>query len=137
MNELDLIRAFYETLVAANFPYAGEIADDPKRLKAVSIRGCHGNSKNLLFFSVTVEDGCVRAVRYDCQYCDVVMYVVAELLCRLVDRKPVTRLAELGDAQVTELLGGESLKILRQARVTLGLLKDGLLGGHPPTGAGS
>ncbi|MBN2448923.1 MAG: hypothetical protein JXR77_00955 [Lentisphaeria bacterium] len=132
MNELDLIRGFYETLVAADFPHAGEVADDGARLQAVSVRGCHGNSKNLLFFSVTLNEGRVRAIRYDCQYCDVTLYVVAELVCRLLEEQPVTRLAELGDIEISALLGGESRKVLRQARVTLGLLRDALLAGRPP-----
>jgi len=127
MSEHEILMAFYEKIVAENFPYAGEIPDEQNRLKATSVRGCHGDSTNILYFSVSVENGLVRAIRYDCRYCDVIMYITAELICRLLDQQPIRRLAEISDAQITALLGGQSPKVLRQARISLGLLKEGLL----------
>lgn len=126
MNDIDIVRTYYEQVVAAGFPHSGEIADDRKRLKAVSIRGCHGNSKNQLFFFVTVNAGCLSAITYECQYCDVTMYVTAELICGLVTGLPVAALAQIGDAEVAQALGGDVRKIKRQARITLGLLREGL-----------
>jgi len=126
MSEVDILRRYYERIVAANFPHAGEIEDEEPRLKAVTVRGCHGNSKNQLFFSVTVEDGRVVALTYDCQYCDVTMYVTAELICALLEGQPLATLGQLGDADVARSLGGQVRKVKRQARITLGLLRDGL-----------
>jgi len=133
MSEHEILMAFYEKLVAENFPYSGEIPDEENRLNATSVRGCHGDSSNILYFSVNVEDGLVRTIRYDCRYCDVIMYITAELICRLLDGQPIRRLAEISDAQVTAMLGGESPKVQRQARISLGLLKEGLLHGDNTT----
>lgn len=124
MSERDVIRAYYERVVAADFPGAGEIGDDEPRVKAVAVRGCHGNTQNLLFFAYTAEDGRLRDLRYQCQYCDPTMYVTAELLHGLLDGQPVARIGEIGDDEIEEALGGPSRKVLREARIALGLLAD-------------
>ena len=129
MGELDTIRAYYEKVVAGDFPHALPPDDGRARLKAVTIRGCHGNSTNLLFFSARAEDGVLRDLRYDCQYCDVVMYVTAELLCQLAAGRPVAALAGIGEEEIATALGGPSKKVARQAVISLGLLREGLATG--------
>jgi len=124
MSERSVIRAYYDRVVAAEFPGAGMIGEDEPRIKAVAIRGCHGNTKNLLFFTFTVEDGRLRGMRYECQYCDPTMYVTAELLRELLDGQPVARIGEIDDEGLTEALGGTSRKVLREARTALGLLAE-------------
>ncbi len=126
MTERDLIRACYAKLAAAGFPYAVEPGDEGARLKAVSVRGCHGNSTNLLFFSVEVEDGTIRRIRYDCQYCDVILYVTAELICKLASGRPVAALSQISDDDLCREMGGLSKKVVRQATTSLELLREGL-----------
>lgn len=126
MSELSVIRGYYERVVAADFPGAGEIAEDEPRINAVKVRGCHGNTQNLLFFSVEVEDGHVRGLKYECQYCDPTMYVTAEVVRELVEGKPVGEIEAIGDAELTEALGGESRKVIREARMALELLAEAI-----------
>jgi len=124
MSERSVIRAYYDRVVAAEFPGAGAIGEDEPRIKAVAVRGCHGNTQNLLFFTFTVEDGNLRGLRYECQYCDPTMYVTAELLHELLDGQPVARIRKIDDDELTEALGGASRKVLREARTALGLLAE-------------
>lgn len=124
MNELQVIKHYYGRIVSADFPHSGEIGDEELRVKAVAVRGCHGNTQNLLFFSFTVEDGCLRDLKYECRYCDVTMYVTAELVSELIDQQPIERLGAIGEADLEEALGGKSRKIIRQARTTLALLGE-------------
>ena len=126
MTERDLIRAHYGKIAAADFPHAVAPDDEEARLKAVSVRGCHGNSTNLLFFSVEVEDGIIRRIRYDCQYCDVIMYVTAELICRLAGGRPVSALSQIREDDICRDLGGPSKKVVRQATTSLTLVQEGL-----------
>ena len=127
MSEIELIRRCYERIVAADFPYAAQ-DDEREAVKGVRVRGCHGNTQNVLFFTLTLEDGQLRDVRYDCQYCEPAMYITAEVLCELLEARPLGLLAELDDAAVIGALGGESRKILRQARTAVELLGEALAG---------
>lgn len=124
MSERSVIRMYYERVVEADFPGAGEIGEDEPRVKAVAVRGCHGNTQNLLFFSFAIEDGRLRGLKYECLYCSPTMYVTAELLHELLDGQPVARIGEIGDDELTEALGGTSRKVLREARIALGLLAE-------------
>jgi hypothetical protein len=124
VSELQVIKNYYGRVVSADFAHLKEIGDDELRVKAVAVRGCHGNTQNLLFFSFTVEDGHVRGLKYECRYCDVTMYVTAELVSELVDQQPVERLGAIGTADIVEALGGESKKVIRQARTALRLLGE-------------
>ena len=133
MSEAAVIMAGYERILAADFPHAGEIGDDETRVKAVTLRGCHGNTKNVLFLSFTVEDGCLRGLKYECQYCDVTMYITAELVCELVDGELVDGLGEIGDEEIAAALGGASKKIARQTRTALRLLAEALAAGLTQT----
>ncbi len=124
MSERSVIRAYYEGVVAAGFPGASTIDEDEPRVKAVAVRGCHGSTQDLLFFAFTVEDGRLHGLKYDCRYCSPTMYVTAELLHELLDGQPVARIGEIGDDELTEALGGASRKVLREARIALGLLAE-------------
>ena len=126
MSDIDTVKAYYERLVAADFPHSGTVEDANSRLKAVSIRGCHGNSSNQLYFSVTLEKGHIRCIAYECHYCDVILYVTAELICDLVTGLSPGEIAGVGDKQVAEALGGNVRKVVRQARTSLTLLREGL-----------
>jgi len=128
MSEIDVIRAYYQRVTAADFPHAGDIADGELRVKGVALRGCHGNSKNVLFLSCTVTDGIIAEPKYECQYCDVTMYVTAELVCEWVSGRSVDALTPVDEDALQQQLGGKSRKILRQARTALELLAEGLLG---------
>jgi len=127
MTEIELIRARYESIVVADFPHSGAIGDDEPRVKAVERSGCHGHSQNLLFYSFAVEDGVVRGVKYECQYCDVPMYTVAEVVSELIADQPVTRLSEIGDGEIIRALGGESRKLMRLTRTALRLVAEAVL----------
>lgn len=128
MSELDVIRAYYEKVVTADFPHALKPEDGEARLKAVTVRGCHGNSTNLLFFSVETDEGVIRRIAYDCQYCDITMYVTAELICELAVDQPVHSLKAVTETDIVTALGGTSKKVLRQANTSIGMLCDGLQG---------
>lgn len=127
MSEAEVIRARYERIVAANFPHSGEIGDDEPRVKAVERSGCHGHSQNLLFYSFTVEDGLLRGLKYECQYCDVPMYIVGEVVAELIADQPVARLAEISDEEIVAALGGESRKLVRLARTALRLVGEAVV----------
>jgi len=127
MSEAELIRARYERIVAADFPHSGEIGDDEPRVKAVERSGCHGHSQNLLFYSFEVEDGVVRGLKYECQYCDVPMYIVAEVVAGLIADRPVECLAEIDDEEIIQALGGRSRKLLRLTRTALRLIAEAAL----------
>jgi hypothetical protein len=130
MTETDILRNYYERIVRSDFPHAaGAAADGRKRFNAVNIRGCHGNSKNQLFFSLDIRDGRIRHITYECQYCDVTMYVTAEIICELSEGLFPEDIARIDDADVARALGGRVRKVERQARVSLGLLHEGLGGG--------
>ncbi|MCD6360539.1 MAG: hypothetical protein J7M38_06685 [Armatimonadetes bacterium] len=124
MSEAEVIRARYERIVAADFPNSGKIGDDEPRVKAVERSGCHGHSRNLLFLSFHIRDGVLRQPKYECLYCDVVMYIVAEVVSELIADRPVSTLAEIGDAEITAALGGESRKVVRLARTALRLVRE-------------
>lgn len=128
MSEIDILRNYYERIVADDFPHAGAGAEKSRRLTAVYIRGCHGNSRNQLFFSVELQGGCVRHITYECRYCDVTLYVTAEIICKLVEGIAVEDVAHISDVHVARVLGGRVRKIERQARVSLELLHEGLRG---------
>jgi len=124
MSEREVIRAYYDRVIAADFPGAGTIGDDEPRIKAVEVRGCHGNTQNLLFFSATVGDEGRLALKYECQYCNPTMYVTAELLYELLHGQPLARIGEIGDDELVAALGGTSRKVLREAHVALRLLGE-------------
>lgn len=126
MSEAEVIRGYYEAVVTADFPHSGEIGDDEVRVKAVGREGCHGNSQNLLFLSFAIEDGRLCNVRYECGYCDPTMYVTGELVCELTDGRPVERIAQIDDNDLTRALGGESRRVLRLARTALRLLAEAI-----------
>ena len=126
MSELNVIRDYYERLVAEDFPGAGEIAEDEPRVKAVTVRGCHGNTQNLLFYSFDVRDGRLQDLKYECQYCDPKMYVVAELVHGMLDGRDVERIGDIDDADLIEALGGPSRKVLREARTAIGLIAEAI-----------
>ena len=126
MSELNVIKAYYDRVVERDFPGAGEIAAGEPRIKAVSVRGCHGNTQNVLFCTLTLEDGRVRGLKYECQYCDPMMYVVAELVGELLDGRPIDEITAIDDSEITEALGGPSRKVLREARTAIRLIAEGL-----------
>lgn len=127
MTQAEVIRARYGRIVAADFPHSGEIGDDEPRVKAVERSGCHGHSQNLLFYSFAIEDGLLRGLRYECQYCDVSMYIVAEVVAELIADQPTERLAEIGDEEIIAALSGESRKLLRLTRTALRLVGEAVL----------
>ena len=122
MKEGELIKAFYERIVQADFPYSAPIPDESPRIKAVDDSGCHGDGKNLLFLSYDLVDGRVANVRYECEYCDVTMYVTAELVCGLIEGQPIEMIGEITQEEIVTALGGHSRKILRQVRTALELV---------------
>ncbi|HCA48476.1 MAG TPA: hypothetical protein DEP45_14310 [Armatimonadetes bacterium] len=126
MSEREVIRGYYERVIAADFPGAGAIGDDEPRIKAVEVRGCHGNTQNLLFFSANLDERGLLALRYECRYCNPTMYVTAELLHELLQGQPLARIGEIGDDELVAALGGTSRKVLREAHVALRLLREAL-----------
>ncbi len=124
MKEAELIKAAYERIVQADFPYSAPISDGSRRIKAVDDSGCHGDGKNLLFLSFDLVDGRVANVHYECEYCDVTMYVTAELVCGLMDGRTLYEIGEIAQSEVITALGGNSRKILRQVRTALELVAD-------------
>jgi len=126
MSELNVIKRYYEQAVTDDFPHLGGIADDERRIKAVNVRGCHGNTQNVLFYSCAVKDGVLHDLKYDCQYCDPTMYVVAELVGELLEGRPVDALDTITDEQMTEALGGQSRKVIREARTAIRLVDEAL-----------
>ena len=128
MTEAEVIRACYERIVAADFPHSGEIGDDESRVKAVERSGCHGHSQNLLFYSFRVEDGMLRGLKYECQYCDVPMYVVAETVAGLIADRPVAEMDAITDEEIETMLSGQSRKLTRLTRTALRLLQQAIGG---------
>lgn len=126
MSELNVIKAYYERVVAEDFPCLGGIGEGEPRIKAVTVRGCHGSTQNLLFYSLHVEDGRIRDLKYECQYCDPTMYVVAELVGELLRDRAVEALDAITDEEMAEALGGESRKVLRRARTAVRLIDAAL-----------
>lgn len=126
MSEPGVIRAHYERLVAEGFPHAGKIGEGEVKIKAVAVRGCHGNTQNVLFFSLSVEEGALRDLKYECQYCDPTMYVVAELVAELLEGRPADVLDEFDDVEMTEALGGRSRKVFREATTAVRLIHEAL-----------
>ncbi len=126
MREVDLIRHFYESAVRSGFPYAADIPDTTARIKVVDDSGCHGDGKNLLFLTLSVVEGRLSRPRYECEYCDIMMYVTAELVCQLIDQRPVAELGMIRDAEITAALGGPSRKIIRQVNMALRMLIEAL-----------
>lgn len=124
MKEAELIKAAYERIVHADFPYSAPISDGARRIKAVDDSGCHGDGKNLLFLSFDIVDGRPANVHYECEYCDVTMYVTAELVCGLMDGRTLYEIGEIAQSEVVTALGGHSRKILRQVRTALELVSD-------------
>ena len=133
MSEIEVIRTYYQRIVSEDFPYAREIGEDELRVKAVALRGCHGNSKNVLFLSCTTPGGTIADVKYECQYCDVTMYVTAELVCEWISGRTVDALADVDEEAMARQLGGKCRKVLRQARTALRLLVEGLHNGTGDT----
>lgn len=119
MREAEVLKAFYERIVRADFPYSAQIADGAPRIKAVDDSGCHGDGKNLLFLSFDIVDGRVANVHYECEYCDVTMYVTAELVCGLIEGRRLNEIGEIAQSQIVTALGGHSRKVLRQVRTAL------------------
>ena len=128
MTEAEVIRACYERIVAADFPHSGEIGDDESRVKAVERSGCHGHSQNLLFYSFGIEDGMLRGLKYECQYCDVPMYIVAEVVSELIADRPVAEMDAITDEEIEALLGGRSRKLTRLTLTALCLLREAMAG---------
>jgi len=126
MSELGVIKAYYERVVAADFPRACEIGDDEPKIKAVTVRGCHGNTQNVLFFSLSVEECALRDLKYECQYCDPTMYVVAELVAELLEDRPVDAIDGIDEAEMAEALGGRARKVFREARAAIQLIHQAL-----------
>lgn len=124
MREVELIKAFYERIVQADFPYSAPISDGSRRIKAVDDSGCHGDGKNLLFLSFDLVDGRVANIHYECEYCDVTMYVTAELVCALIEGQTIEMIKDIPQAEIVAALGGHSRKILRQVRTALELVSD-------------
>jgi len=125
MKEAEVIKAVYERIVQADFPYSAPISGGSPRIKAVDDSGCHGDGKNLLFLSFDIVNGRVANVHYECEYCDVTMYVTAELVCGLMDGRTLDEIGEIAQSEIVTALGGQSRKILRQARTALELVSDG------------
>ncbi len=125
MREAEVLKAFYERIVQADFPYSAPIPDGARRIKAVDDSGCHGDGKNLLFLSFDIVDGRVANVHYECEYCDVTMYVTAELVCGLIEGRPLNEIVEIAQSDIITALGGHSRKILRQVRTAFELVADG------------
>lgn len=126
MSELGVIKAYYEGVVTEDFPHAGEIGDDEPKIKAVTVRGCHGNTQNVLFFSLSVEEGALRDLKYECQYCDPTMYVVAELVAELLEGRQMDSMDGLDDSEMAKALGGGSRKVMREARTAIQLIHQAL-----------
>jgi NifU-like protein involved in Fe-S cluster formation len=126
MSASQVVRGYYERIVAADFPHAGEIEESEARIKAVRREGCHGHSQNLLFFAPTIRDGRLQDLKYECQYCEPTMYVAAELVSELIEGQPVARLGEIGDRELIEALGGQHQHVLRLARTALALLDEAI-----------
>lgn len=126
MSELEVIKSYYEQVVAEDFPHLEEIGEDERRIKAGDVRGCHGSAQNLLFYSFEIERGCIEGVKYECQYCGPTMYVVGEVVAGLLDGRPVGRVADIGEAEIIEAVGGESRNVLRAARTAIRLIAEAI-----------
>jgi hypothetical protein len=126
MSELNVIKDNYERIVMEDFPHLGGIGEDELRIKAGEVRGCQGSTQNLLFYSLQVEDGRIRGPKYECQYCGATMYVVAELVGKLLEDRPVDELDAITDDEMAEALGGPSRKVIREARTAIRLIDEAL-----------
>lgn len=124
MKEAELIKALYERIMQADFPYSAPISDGSRRIQAVDDSGCHGDGKNLLFLSFDIVDRRVANVHYECEYCDVTMYVTAEIVCALIEGQHIEMIREIPQGEVVTALGGHSRKILRQVRTALELVSE-------------
>ena len=126
MSELQVIKAYYEQVVAEDFPHLEGIGEEERRVKAGDVKGCHGDAQNLLFYSFEIEGGCIEDVKYECQYCGPTMYVVGEVVAGLLDGRPVDRIAQIDDDEIVEAVGGKSRNVLRAARTAIRLIGEAI-----------
>jgi hypothetical protein len=132
MKEIDIIKTYYQRIVEADFPHSREIRDDEPRVACTDETGCHGDGKNVLWVTFDTSRGRLRDFFYECEYCDVTMYVTAELVSELVEGCSAARVGQIGDAQIIDALGGRSRKVIRQAKTALRLLAESLGAAHEP-----
>ena len=112
MNEIELIRKYYNKRVEEDFKNSGGLEDPDITVKAVDTKGCHGNNTDLLYFHLGIEGERIKDVRYECEYCDLIMYVVAEITCDLVRNRTLDEIANMTERDFSNALGGHSPKAL-------------------------
>ncbi|MCK4401599.1 hypothetical protein KAW08_04785 [bacterium] len=127
MQEAELIKNYYRKIVSEEFPYSGILKNPGIKIKAVDSRGCHGNNINLLFLYIKIKDNRIESISYECEYCDVTMYVTGELVCRLINKLAILKIQNLNETDFKNELGGKSRKIFRQVSTALRIFNEELL----------
>ncbi len=119
-----MIKNYYRKIVSEDFPYSKKFKNFDIKIKAVDSRGCHGNSINLLFLYVKLKDNLIEFISYECEYCDVTMYVTGELICRLINKHGVVKIRNLNETDFENELSGKSRKIFRQVSTALRIFNE-------------
>lgn len=122
MTEAELIRRYYQKIVEQNFKNSGEIENPDVSIKAVDTKGCHGNDTNILYFYFRVEKNIVKEIKYNCGYCDVIMYVTAEIMCNLIKDISIEKISKITKDDFINELGGYSQKTGIRWKTALNML---------------
>jgi NifU-like protein involved in Fe-S cluster formation len=124
MKEVDIIRNFYSQIAAEGFKHEDSVDSPDISLKAVLTKGCHGNSNDLLFLDLKLNEKTIAEIGYNCEYCDMLMYVVGEALCKRLKGASLDEIETLKDKDLFGLIGGESKKALKRWNNALEILRD-------------
>ena len=122
MEEIEVVKKYYEKIVKENFKNSGELKNPDIFIKAVNAKGCHGNNTNLLYFYLRIEKKVVKDIKYECEYCDLMMYVVGESMCNLLKYFDIDRILDISEKDFFAELGGYSYKALFRWKTALDIL---------------
>jgi NifU-like protein involved in Fe-S cluster formation len=118
---------YYRRLLKNGFKHAGSLDSPDIFLDSVGekIPVCGHSERNYLHLFIKIANGLIDNIKYTCT-CDPTANVVVEILCSLVEGKPVEHVIELTEESFLMMLGGGDDDFRKKSRGAIELLNRGL-----------
>lgn len=131
----ELVIKYYRQLLRGGFPHVGKIENPTVFIDSIGerIQVCGSIARAYMHIYVTIKDGFIERLCYLCT-CDPTANVAIEILCTLVEGKPVEEIDKITPDMFIGVLGSTREEFLSRAADMIKLLSQGLKHHRTPAG---
>ena len=123
----ELVIKYYRQLLRGGFPHVGKIEDPTVFIDSIGerIQVCGSIARAYMHIYITIRNGVIEQMKYLCT-CDPTANVAIEILCTLVEGKPVGEINNVTPEMFTGILSSTGEDFLKRAGDMTNLLLQGL-----------